>query len=359
MSLVCHRIVSTYASQKGETFVDDVENNDAWEKEQFFGETKRLHFKPAPAFIPATLKYDEFGMPIVEEEVQVPQNVQTKEDVASWYRNMIIRPTLNDTDAVKTSRVGPNFSTTPTSNTTQTTALQNNKHPSRPNWFSSQRFDEPVNPIPSTLVDLLSRNPPPLPSQPAFTPPVFLALGPSNKGYTMLQKKGWREGEGLGRIPRSGLGMEQKFASEIVDLTQSGDEEVKQMMIDLTETDSEAEWGGEDGDGNGNEELLVQKGEEEAGLIPTEDPYEYPTHGGTALITPIGTVLKADRLGIGLKARQTKKKAVTHSAAEIAAFIQTKRKMEKQKWGRGSKGLARKNKEEECRRLQLLKYLNE
>ena len=65
--------------------------------------------------------------------------------------------------------------------------------------------------MPSTLADLLSRNPPPRPSEPTFRPPVFLTIGPSNKGFAMLERKGWQEGEGLGsarveRKPKEGLG---------------------------------------------------------------------------------------------------------------------------------------------------------
>lgn len=352
MSLVCHRIVSNYTPEGEDTIVDESAQNDVWESVHAFGNIRRLHSKPAPAFIPATSKYDEFGIPKTEDESKVSRVSQTRQDVASWYRNMTAK---RDTDVEMGTEISGATTTSTTTSTQDTSQIKTFQHhiSSRIDWFSSAPSSRAVNSRPHTLADLLSRNPPPLPSEPAFTPPVFLTLGPSNKGFTMLQKKGWREGEGLGRVPRVGLGMkvDQKLKLEVIDLTQCDDAEIQRTIVDLTELVSEVE--------DEEEGLLMDQEREEAAYIRAQDEYESPTHGGTALITPLGTVLKADRLGIGLKARRTKKKAITHSPAEIAAFIQTKKRLEKQRWGQGSKGLARKSREEEKRRVQMLKYLNE
>ncbi len=45
---------------------------------------------------------------------------------------------------------------------------------------------------------MLARDPPPHPSEAKYKPPVWLAIGPSNKGFSMLEKRGWNEGDALG-----------------------------------------------------------------------------------------------------------------------------------------------------------------
>lgn len=358
MSLVCHRIVSNYAPRDDETAENEIEQDGAWEKEQVFGNTRRLHSKPAPTFIPAALRYDEFGIPKIEEEeeVQVAQVPKCREDVALWYRGITVKKeSRTESSITKTNKIITKFANTSTLNPNTLQIAIAKAIPSKPNWFSTRPLHgsepENANPTPSSLADLLSRNPPPLPSEPAFTPPIFLALGPSNKGFAMLQKKGWKEGEGLGKIPRADLEVKvaQKLRPEVIDLTQSDSENEGGLATGPTcESESETE-------DEPDEPLEDSEMDSSTSAV---DAYEPSAHGGTALITPLGTVLKADRLGIGLKARRTKR-VVTHSPAELATFVRKKRRLEKQKWGRGSKGLARKNREEEQRRVQMLKYLNE
>jgi hypothetical protein len=89
-------------------------------------------------------------------------------------------------------------------------------------------------------------------------------------------------------------------------------------------------------------------------------------HGGKALLTPLPTVLKSDRLGIGLKAKtfgpyKASQKRVTHNAAALAAHVKEneERKLFKQKVGRGSRGFARAEKRESEKRKGLLAYLNQ
>jgi len=84
-------------------------------------------------------------------------------------------------------------------------------------WFiaraisQTQSTSAPLTPRPrssssNSLADILARHPPSTNAQP-FRPPVFLYLGPSNKGWwAMLQNQGWYEGEDLvtGNGGRSG-----------------------------------------------------------------------------------------------------------------------------------------------------------
>lgn len=257
------------------------------------------------------------------------------------------------------------------------TSIQQLDNP-RPNWFSPQPLKRSEESSTSTLSDLLARNPPPLASEPAFTPPVFLFIGPSNKGFNMLQRKGWQEGEGLGsgRIelkPRQGIGMnktlntsstsDEKHVSSILE------EAVKQETIDLTLSDSEQAMATPE-----VIDLTISDDDTETSDIEEDPEQGVDRNGdssimassshGTTLITPIATTLKADRLGIGLKAKRrgaAKAKAITHSSAAIASHIRTAnqtRKEFKARFGRGSRGFARAKRKEEKDRVNMLAYLN-
>ncbi|KAJ3791213.1 hypothetical protein GGU10DRAFT_338176 [Lentinula aff. detonsa] len=207
-----------------------------------------------------------------------------------------------------------------------------------------------------SLADMLARNPLPAPNEERFKPPVFLAIGPSNKGFTMLQNSGWNEGEALGqdvvrrqRIQRNDPSPWVK--EEIVEV-QVGDgdgdiTEIKKIpIIDLTASDSEPETRSED---EGDIDISVDRQET----------------GRKALLTPLPTVLKSDRLGIGLKAKtagpyKESVKRVTHNAAALAAHHQRaeEARMRKEKWGRGRRGFARRDKEEQINRRNMISYMN-
>jgi len=82
------------------------------------------------------------------------------------------------------------------------------------------------------------------------------------------------------------------------------------------------------------------------------------------LLTPIATVLKSDRLGIGLKAKtlglyKTSQKRVTHNAAALAAHVkaaeETRRRMKEH--GRGRRGYEKQRRMEEERRKAMLAFL--
>ena len=65
------------------------------------------------------------------------------------------------------------------------------KAPPSTTGLSAKRCSEPStkpsSPAPS-LADLLARDPPPLPSEGRYTPAVWLHIGPSNRGFGMLQR---------------------------------------------------------------------------------------------------------------------------------------------------------------------------
>jgi len=83
-----------------------------------------------------------------------------------------------------------------------------------------------------------------------------------------------------------------------------------------------------------------------------------------ALLTPIATVLKSDRLGIGLKAKtvgpyKASQKRVTHNAAALAAHVKAAEESRKRKqvFGRGHKGFERQRRRDEDKRKALLAEL--
>jgi len=104
------------------------------------------------------------------------------------------------------------------------------------------------------------------------------------------------------------------------------------------------------------------------GLVQTHVPNDQASasHAQRTLLTPLPTVLKADRLGIGLKAKtegpyKQSKKRVTHGVAALAAHIRSAQGMRKKKaaFGKGRRGFAKAHRREEDKRKATLAYLNE
>ena len=249
---------------------------------------------------------------------------------------------------------------------------------------------------PPTLADMLTRDPPPTKSQQAYTPPPWIMLPPSNPGFRMLQKSGWSEGEPLGPYfsrKQDVVHREQQLVAgpsnfgkrKGVPETRTTEVEIegyddiveirKDPVIDLTMSDDEENVSSNDEDTLN--EGLVEPDDEPSRFSDTSsaDFTSIPTqpssslgegHGGKALLTPLPTVLKSDRLGIGLKAKtvgpyRASQKRVTHNAAALAAHIKVneERKLFKHKVGRGSRGFARAEKRESEKRKNLLAYLNQ
>ena len=400
MALVSHTIVSRYTPQHREPVTLPVEpQDDPWQTESSFGRAQRLHSRSAPLFVAASLEYDEYGMPKTDAGIDPAQSASCDvavEDVSAWYRSLTGKDRKLDEQPpppLLPPNMPPATSPSPSSDI-DTRHGDENIEPSpgsqpashRRNWFTAQ-LPSPDHPQriskPSTLADLLSRNPPPLSSEPAFKPPVFLVLGPANKGFAMLQRKGWREGEGLGSArveqrPREGRGVKRcvggalqqehgteahksalrppvhpaitrmdNMNPEVIDLTSDSEHDAKRELVDLTLSDSELE--------SDVEPDLLRSPEISSASSPN-------VHGMT-LLTPLTTTLKADRLGIGLKAARpssAKAKAVTHTSAALAAHIRAGNQARKEKagYGRRSRGFARRKRQEERERVGMLAYMN-
>lgn len=204
----------------------------------------------------------------------------------------------------------------------------------------------------------------------------------------MLQRSGWNEGEGLGaHIPRLSdtpnktltvekqkddggdgdgddgdpslrrLSREGKQSGLAAPRRQGEEEEEEEEVIDLTGSDSEPV----DVELEMTPEIAPSRG---SGLVQP-DSLVSPSNLQVSLLTPLPTVLKADRLGIGLKAKTEgpygrAKKRVTHNAAALAAHMKASEEIrrEKAKVGRGSRGFAKLHKREEEKRKVMLAYLN-
>lgn len=205
----------------------------------------------------------------------------------------------------------------------------------------------------------------------------------------MLQKGGWSEGEGLG--PHASRRQELDLARNLLEAPaekaikkptlptrrssriKSEEREVQWAediheirnveVIDLTLSDSEDEAPDEDGYEGGWEDVDSSLANQASHHPSTQ---LLSTHSQTILLTPIATVLKSDRLGIGLKAKtigphKASMKRVTHSAAAVAAHIKDAEALRRKKaeTGRGRRGFARAAKQEQERRKSMLAYLND
>jgi hypothetical protein len=285
--------------------------------------------------------------------------------------------------------------------------LQHQSRPSsnlrrRKDWFisnvllhsppiSGSNSPTPGSRPPPTLADMLARDPPPSKSQQAYTPPPWIMLPPSNPGFRMLQKSGWSEGEPLGpyfsrkqdiarQEHRLVAGPSNFGKKKGVPETRSTEVEIegyddiveirKEQVIDLTMSDDEESVSSNDeGPVELDDETARLSGISSVDLMPTSPQPSSSLgegHGGKALLTPLPTVLKSDRLGIGLKAKtfgpyRASQKRVTHNAAALAVHIKAneERKLFKHKVGRGSRGFARAEKRESEKRKDLLAYLNQ
>ena len=205
LELATGQVPSTTHSDTPEDHTEEPET-DPWQTEKAFGVERRL--AAAPRFVPAAVSYDEVnnmlgGMPRTVLDTPVEES---KEDVSGWYRLLTRRPVASETATGATSSIGkvqrnevagPSRLNPPIK---QAATLIAQPHPDKNSWFISRALQsEPASTTstpPPTLADILAREPP-IPKKP-MEPPVFLALGPSNRGWGMLQQKGWSEGEGLG-----------------------------------------------------------------------------------------------------------------------------------------------------------------
>ncbi|KAI9058143.1 hypothetical protein FKP32DRAFT_1597215 [Trametes sanguinea] len=392
MATVTHYIYSHYdpPERKEESnIVEDVpeeelEGEDPWVTESAFGARRRI--QNAPRFVPAIVSFDEINNMIGGASSSIPglpeQKPPPSSHVSDWYKSL---PRASSAPA--TGPQAPSASFTPS--TSQEVANPSTVAASSPaahtkvsplkrmknDWFISKAImSAPASPRATpapTLADILSREPPPDRKDQPFVPPVFLHIGPSNKGFALLQRHGWSEGEALGagaaRRTMLQKAREKRPARTILDDPQvsvkteerevalNGDDEVREVrkveVVDLTLSDSDED---------------VEEAFAGTPADTSDASISAGSHNPKALLTPIATRLKSDRLGIGLKAKtvgpyKESKKRVTHNQANLAAHIRANEEMRMRKalLGRGSKSFARMAKAEAESRQRLLAHLNE
>lgn len=384
MATTAHYIVSDYSPDDRERLevetgqhVAEADIANPWLTEKAFGSTKRT--RSAPKFVAAVLHYDPWSEetpgsgPSCSPESRV-EDAREPDSVAGWYRTLA-RKTASSTPTGSGVTSRADTPGLPPTIQSISRARKEEVERDRDHWFisraletqarSAECVERSTSATTATLADILSRDPPPLPTEKPFTPPVWIALGPGNKGFEMLTKSGWEEGDALGKHAgrRTGLGykgkqqateethhfMQVKREPEIVDVDAP-------EIVDLTLSDDEYE----------DDVFIKSTSPPEAHEHVLKDEVDNDMdHNPRALLTPLPTVLKADKLGIGLKAKTTgpyrqSVKRVTHSAAALAAHIKRGEELKKMKKvvGRGRRGHDRMKKRDEEKRRDLLAYLN-
>ncbi|KAG2156871.1 uncharacterized protein EDB93DRAFT_1319457 [Suillus bovinus] len=309
MATVAHHIHSDY----------DPADRERLEKETGQRQLSLLSTRraPPPSFVPAHIQYDEWGSTVslthtVSSNTSAPDN-----GTFEWYRDL----------TRDSSRTSGNQPPTPRSSSTPNEAPKPKKAATTKNDY------KPSSPAPS-LADLLARDPPPL---------------------LLLRKGGWNEGEGLGAHVARSL----RPAHTSVSISHAGTKESRDILpdlIDLTQSGSEPE----DDDFESFHRSLSLL------LTPTSCASKEPDpYSQRLLLTPIPTVLKSDRLGIGLKAKtegpyKQSKKRFTHNQAALASHIKTSEELRRKrvKVGRGRRGFAKVRKREENESSHILTLIH-
>jgi hypothetical protein len=262
-----------------------------------------------PRFVPATNAYS------VVEGRGVPGSTAKVETsgVGSWYAGLSRAHT-------------PSKQPEPPSKAADSPATQNIPKPKPPkptknDWFIRRALSNvPVDTTPvrsNSLADMLEQAPPSL--EKPVQPPVFLHLGPNNRGWGMLQRHGWEEGQplGLGSAPATPIGSTPIAPS---------------LEHSAIENQTEEE------------------------IVPAEASKENQASSSrTALITPLRTTLKVDKRGIGPRSKSMPRPGITHSLSDIRTVAERARR---ERDGRGKRGFARaarRDAEERSRLYQELK----
>ena len=135
-------------------------------------------------------------------------------------------------------------------------------------------------------------------------------------------------------------------------------------MIDLTQSDTEDETE-DDEDEDDRDTVTVNENNNDAidSPAPTSDRDHDPRGAQTALLTPLPTILKSDRLGIGLKAKtegpyraSVKRRDAARSANAAAVAEDMRRRL---LLGKGHRAFARAERLERERRQNMMAYLSE
>ncbi|KAG2102212.1 uncharacterized protein F5147DRAFT_707626 [Suillus discolor] len=364
MATVAHHIRSDYdpadreqlERETGQISIDETEQ---WNTAPTFSAARHA---PPPSFVPARIQYDEWGSAVSLTHT-VSSNVSAPDSgISEWYKALTKDSSKMSGNQPLTARSSSTPSEAPTSKPKKEATTKNN-------WFikralQSEPPSKPSSPAPS-LADLLARDPPPLPSEERFVPPVWLAIGPSNKGFNLLQKGGWNEGEGLGAHvarslrPRSPVSISHApLRGASIPVGDNKSRDIPPDVIDLTQSESESEPEDDFESFHRSASLPLAPA---SSASKEHDPYTQKS-----LLTPIPTILKSDRLGIGLKAKtegpyKQSKKRVTHNQAALASHIRTSEELRKKRVevGRGRRGFAKVRKREENERKHMLAHLNE
>jgi len=385
MATVSHTIYSHYnPKQRTELEIQPTPlqdgSADPWETESSFPVRQSLK---APRFVPATMSLEDAGS---RQPARIVDRDEIGTNLAGWYRSLTgTRSTVDRQSlAARSSKIaGPSNSSIDTRDVPTRRTEARNKN----NWFILRAIEsEPSSASstpPPTLADILARDPPPI--EGGYSPPVWLALGPSNKGFAMLQQRGWNEGEGLGSRVQRRAHIDGDFidVKEQPKLKKSRSET---RRIDVKKAKREVKWEEDVQEIQNVDVIDLTLSEDEEGLYesgadedvlngassyppdPLHSSFDAPPspHSPKALLAPIATVLKSDRLGIGLKVKtygpyRTSQKRVTHGAAALAAHIKAAEDMRKKKaaMGRGHRGFAKMAKKEQQRRQKMLSYLND
>ncbi|KJA16482.1 hypothetical protein HYPSUDRAFT_47307 [Hypholoma sublateritium FD-334 SS-4] len=422
MATVTHYIRSNYNPEDKEKLeketgqLTEEESERAWASEAALIARRQA---PAPRFVAATIPYDGWSVGQASSS-KIPESSSSSlgDTLSGWYRSLSANGSKTSgtprTETTTHSGAITRQSSTPAPRTTSAPKSKKAESRNKNNWFIMNAIQsEPLPPssatTPNTLADMLARHPPPLPSEKKFAPPIFLEIGPSNKGFGMLQRAGWTEGEPLGpdvvrrkhtaellgdgdMIPTEPIKFKGKLKSqqynvevalhqERVEVKVENFDDVSELrsvdVIDLTLSDSDSDSGESmpEGPGAGTGATANQTsrhGHEAAAALEVSDsapgghmtPLDPSPYARKALLTPIATVLKSDRLGIGLKAKtvgphKASQKRITHNASALAAHVKAAEESRKRKqvFGRGHKGFERQRRKDEEKRKALLAEL--
>ncbi|KAF8158355.1 hypothetical protein B0H34DRAFT_782882 [Crassisporium funariophilum] len=388
MATVAHYIYSHYDPEDREELEretgqvpEEVDSAEAWQKEA--SHIAHRQRAPPPQFVPATFAYDDWGSR--QESSSTPLETLTStqgNNLSGWYRSLTNVSTSGGASGSRAKASLPRAASL-LSKEPYAPIHKASEPLNKNNWFIMKAIkSEPTSSAYSapSLADILARDPPPLPTEGRYTPPVWLEIGPSNKGFGMLQRSGWNEGEALGpsiirRKPIKDIHPDQEIMPittkgkgrarlnpprmivrpKLMEVKMEDFDDVSELrsvdVIDLTLSDPDT-----DSDSSPEEIKSTPNGH--------TSPVDIATHGGTALLTPIATVLKSDKLGIGLKAKtwgpyKASQKRVTHNAAAMAAHVKSaeESRKRKQEHGGGHKGFEKRRRREEDSRKALLAYL--
>lgn len=346
-------------------------NADPWLSEKAFGGSKRIG--NPPKFVAAKHRVDDWTATAPQagpDDSQKDGGQSDSDNVSGWYRSLVQKRS-----SATLLKISDSKSPTPTpGQRVEPCNIEKRHKRDRNSWFISRVLDSAhsetsVSTSPATIADILTRDPPPFSSEKPFVPPVWLAIGPGNKGFSMLERHGWQEGEALGKHASRQIPLRQKSKMRVDNKRFNVSSAMRETfgessnhsvatLIDLTGSDEEdsmpTNLASKLADGhlfNTVEDSLEDGGDDD--------------HHGRALITPLPTILKTDRLGIGLKAKTSGPyresiKRVTHSQAALAAHLKANEDLKKVKKaiGRGRRGFERISKKEGERRKRMLSYLN-